>query len=185
MKIDLTDKSGKTKSVACEIVFSKRKTVSLQVVSSNQIKVRAPYRCPEKYIFDFVKSKSNWIFKHQHKIEQAPPPPPALTREEFEYANNETYRRIENFFETYDGIMPKKVTLRHQKTRWGSCSSNGNVSMNINCGLLPQELFEYVMIHELAHLYEMNHSPAFWSKVEERLPNYKELRKELKKYQLR
>ena len=61
----------------------------------------------------------------------------------------------------------KKMRIGDQKTRWGSCSPNGTVSLNWRILLLPRELGDYLIFHELAHLLEMNHSPKFWSKLEE------------------
>lgn len=184
IKINLENKSRQTIQLECEIIYSHRKTVALQVVAMNKIKIRASQKCSKEYILNFVQSKSSWIFKHLNKIKDIVSPV-YLNDAEISWGKQETLKRVELFLATYPGLQPKQVTIRHQKTCWGSCSSKGNISLNLNCGLIPQELFEYVMIHELAHLYEMNHSSAFWSIVEAYLPNYKQLRKELKKYPLR
>lgn len=80
------------------------------------------------------------------------------------------------------GVTYEKITIREQKTRWGSCSSTGSLNFNWKLMLLPQELLDYVVVHELAHRKVMNHSPAFWAVVEAELPNYRELRAKLKEY---
>jgi predicted metal-dependent hydrolase len=80
------------------------------------------------------------------------------------------------------GFKPAKVSCRNQKTRWGSCSPTGNISLNIALVLLPPPLIDYVILHELTHLKEMNHSPAFWQRLSETCPNYKKLRRDLKNY---
>ncbi|ASJ14727.1 M48 family metallopeptidase [Thermococcus radiotolerans] len=80
------------------------------------------------------------------------------------------------------GVEPGKVYIRHQKSRWGSCSPKGNLNFNVRLIALPPELREYVVIHELAHLKHMNHSKAFWELVGEFYPDYKNARKELKKW---
>lgn len=82
------------------------------------------------------------------------------------------------------GIAYGRISMRNQRTRWGSCSSDGN--LNFNCRLLymPLELVDYVVIHELAHRRHMNHSADFWNEVEKYLPDYKERRERLKQYRV-
>jgi predicted metal-dependent hydrolase len=77
-----------------------------------------------------------------------------------------------------------RITIRNQKTRWGSCSSRGNLNFNYRVVFLPHSLAKYLVVHELCHLIELNHSKAYWKLVEEILPNHKELRKELKKVKI-
>jgi predicted metal-dependent hydrolase len=79
------------------------------------------------------------------------------------------------------GYKINKVTVRNQKTRWGSCSARGNLSFNFNLVQYRKDIIDYVILHELCHLKEMNHSPKFWKLVEKICPDYKALRKELKK----
>ncbi|NJE04998.1 M48 family peptidase [Thermococcus sp. M36] len=80
------------------------------------------------------------------------------------------------------GVNPGKVYIRHQKSRWGSCSPRGNLNFNVRLVAIPPELRNYVVIHELAHLKHMNHSKAFWELVERFYPDYKTARKELKRW---
>ena len=74
--------------------------------------------------------------------------------------------------------------MRNQKTRWGSCSSNGNLNFNNRLLFVRKELVDYVVVHELAHRKEMNHSNAFWNVVEKYMPDYKERRKKLREYHI-
>ena len=78
------------------------------------------------------------------------------------------------------GVDYQKVTVRLQKTRWGSCSTAKNISLNARLLLLPMPIVRYVLVHELAHLKHMNHSPLFWHYVSEFEPNYNHLRRELR-----
>jgi predicted metal-dependent hydrolase len=78
----------------------------------------------------------------------------------------------------------KQVRIRNQKTRWGSCSAGGNISLNYKLMKYRKEIIDYVIIHELCHLKEMNHSKRFWKLVEEIVPDYKNIKKELRAYSI-
>ena len=78
------------------------------------------------------------------------------------------------------GISYGRITIREQKTRWGSCSGKGNLNFNWKLTLMPMEILDYVVVHELAHRKEMNHSRKFWKIVEQVLPDYQERRKRLR-----
>jgi predicted metal-dependent hydrolase len=79
------------------------------------------------------------------------------------------------------GYKINRIIIRNQKTRWGSCSKNGNMNFNYKIVLLPEKLAEYIIVHEICHLGEFNHSANFWNLVAQTVPDYKEKRKELHK----
>ena len=81
----------------------------------------------------------------------------------------------------YYGFKYKKISIRNQRTRWGSCSKAGNLNFNYRLFFLSNEEMDYVIAHELCHLKEFNHSPKFWKLVEEFCPNYKAIRRKIKK----
>lgn len=87
-----------------------------------------------------------------------------------------------NYWSTIYGIPFGRVSIRKQKSRWGSCSSIGNLNFNYRLGFLPFELMDYIVVHELCHIKEYNHSKAFWNLVAEAYPNYIQLRKALETY---
>ena len=78
------------------------------------------------------------------------------------------------------GLQYQRLSIREQKTRWGSCSSKKNINLNWRIILAPEKVLDYLMVHELAHLKQMNHSPAFWNLVESHIPDYRTWRKWLK-----
>lgn len=77
-----------------------------------------------------------------------------------------------------------KVTIKNQRTRWGSCSKKGNLNFNYKIALLPKKLSDYIIVHELCHLKELNHSQKFWNLVAKTIPDYKKIKKQFKKINL-
>ena len=92
-------------------------------------------------------------------------------------------RRLQEIAATHNFYV-NRITVRNQATKWGSCSSKKNINLNYKLVKLPGRLIDYIIIHELCHLKEMNHSQKYWREVEKILPNYKSLEKELKYYRL-
>ena len=170
------------------VIRSNRKTVAIQVNSDLSVTVRAPYSASEKDIEEILKKKEAWISKHIEKIKKTKErleaePTEKLTREKVIALAEEALKvipeRVE-YFARVIGVTYGKITIRNQKTRWGSCSSKGNLNFNCLLMLAPPEVLDYVVVHELCHRKQMNHSKAFWSEVEKVLPDYKEARKWLK-----
>lgn len=89
------------------------------------------------------------------------------------------------YFNQYYNFEYKRIFIKNQQTRWGSCSSKGNLNFNYRIVILPEELQDYLIVHELCHLKEMNHGPNFWKLVEEQIPNYKVLNNQLRTYSLK
>ena len=170
------------------VIRSNRKTVAIQVNSDLSVTVRAPRSVSEKDIEEILKKKEAWISKHIEKIKETKErfeaePTEKLTREKVIVLADEALKvipeRVE-YFAKVIGVTYGKITVRNQKTRWGSCSSKGNLNFNCLLMLAPPEVLDYVVVHELCHRKQMNHSKAFWLEVEKVLPNYKEVRKWLK-----
>lgn len=170
------------------VIRSNRKTVAIQVNSNLGVTVRAPRSALEKDIEEILKKKKAWISKHIEKIKETKErfeaePTEKLTREKVIALAEEALKvipeRVE-YFAKVIGVTYGKITVRNQKTRWGSCSSKGNLNFNCLLMLAPPEVLDYVVVHELCHRKQMNHSKAFWLEVEKVLPNYKEVRKWLK-----
>jgi predicted metal-dependent hydrolase len=167
----------------------RRKTLSLMVTNDGIVLIKAPLRTPEKYILDFVNLKKAWINK---KIEQSHTSKESLQGLDLENLDIVNQKKIAKaqvsqkiqFWSGQMNLKYQKVRLSSAKTRWGSCTSTNDISINWRLSLLPLELMDYVIVHELAHIREKNHSSKFWAIVESYWPNYKSDRKLLKSYGL-
>lgn len=98
---------------------------------------------------------------------------------------NAARKQIENrvaFYHKYTGGSYTSITIRDQKTRWGSCSSTGTLSFNYRLIFAPPKVLDYVVVHELCHLTHMNHAPAFWNMVGSVMPDYKKQKQWLKEH---
>lgn len=173
------------------IIRTRRKTIGLEISPDLQITVRAPYHLSDVRIREFVESKQTWILKHlaimQDRQAHDPIPAGVISDKELRHMTEEARIIIPErvkYFAKIIGVTYGRITIRHQKTRWGSCSSSGN--LNFNCMLMATspELIDYVVVHELCHRKQMNHSPLFWKEVEEIIPDYRDLRSRLREYRL-
>ena len=171
-----------------ELIRSDRKSISLEVRPDGSVRVRAPRRMAKRDIDQFVADHADWIRKKQELVRQRQGEAPAaekLSMEEIRSLGNEALQVIPERVKYYAGIMGvtyHNITIRNQTTRWGSCSSKGNLNFNCLLMLMPREILDYVVVHELAHRKEMNHSPAFWDIVESVMPDYRERRDWLKEH---
>lgn len=170
------------------VIKSRRKTIAIQVNSDLSVTVRAPYGVTEKYIEEFLNKNEVWISKQMNEIKAK------KKSAESKNAENVTLDKIKiladqalkiiptrvEYFARIIGITYGNITIRNQKTRWGSCSSKGDLNFNCLLMLAPSEVLDYVVVHELCHRKQMNHSKAFWAEVEKVFPDYKESIKWLK-----
>ena len=172
--------------ISYQIIRSQRKTMSLEIKPDGQIIVRAPLRLSQVRIRRCVEQKQEWILKNLEKIQKREvqrETVPGLSKEERTRLQQEVCRKIPErtaYFAEKIGVSYGRITLRQQKTRWGSCSANGNLNFNWLLILAPPEVLDYVVVHELCHRRQMNHSQAFWNEVSAVLPGYKEQKKWLK-----
>lgn len=167
-----------------ELIRSNRKTIALQIKGDGRIIVRAPLRMADRDIQRFVASKADWIEKHLVIIQQRQQPSgAAFTMEQLhqlaDAAKQDIPRRVARFAALV-GVTYGRITIRAQKSRWGSCSGKGNLNFNCLLMLCPEDVRDYVVVHELCHRKELNHSPRFWAEVEKVLPRYRVQRKWLK-----
>lgn len=173
------------------VIRSDRRSFAIEIGMDKKIKVRVPRRASKAQIEEMLKAKHDWILKTLDKIEQrntaeareyAEAKP--LSSEEIKKLKKEARNHLASLTEYWAekiGVSYGRISIRGQKTRWGSCSSKGNLNYNYLLMLCPDEVAEYVVIHELCHRIHMNHSRDFWNKIEEFCPRYKIAKKWLKR----
>ena len=168
-----------------KIIRSGRKTTAIQITADGQVVVRCPYRVTDRQAARFVESKRDWLEQHL-AARRARPQLPPLTREELKTLGQQALRDIPprvEYFARQMGVSFGRITIRCQRTRWGSCSGKGNLNFNCLLMLVPEEVRDYVVVHELCHRKQLDHSPAFWAEVERVMPDWRAHRKWLKEHQ--
>lgn len=174
--------------VPVELVRSRRKTIALQVKAPGRVIVRAPVRTTRAQAEQFVREHAAWVRRQLDALARmALETPTAEPFSDDELADLRKRARIViparvAHFAPAVGVSYGRVALRIQKTRWGSCSAKGNLNFNCLLVLAPPEVLDYVVVHELCHRIEMNHSPRFWAEVERVLPGYRDQRRWLKQH---
>ena len=166
--------------VTYTILRSSRRTIAIQV-KDGKVLVRAPYRLGKDIIAKFVSEKQGWIQKQLNK--QAENTLPPFTKEALQELSREAARVLPArtaLLAKQMGVTYNRVTIRFQKTRWGSCSTKGNLNFNGLLMLAPKAVQDYVILHELCHRKEMNHGSIFWALVEQHMPDYRQCKAWLK-----
>lgn len=181
-----------------ELIRSRRRTIAIEIDLNGTIRVRAPYNVGNMRIRQFVEDKSGWIGKTLDKVEErkrkagaglgddgviSSDDLPPLTEADIRTLTEEAKAVIPAkvaYWAKMAGVTYGRITIRHQRSRWGSCSTKGN--LNFNCLLMqaPVEILDYVIIHELCHRRHMNHSREFWDEVAGLCPEYKARRRWLR-----
>lgn len=175
--------------IEVEIVRSKRRSMALQIRTDGSVLARVPMRVSDRTIRRFVTSHARWIeenrsqmFARRQYLAENPydiPEWESLTASDKKIAKQKIIERVDYYADCM-GIDYGSISMRNQKSRWGSCSSKGNLNFNCLLMLTPPEVLDYVVVHELCHRKEMNHSARFWAEVEHVLPDYEIQRKWLR-----
>ncbi len=172
-----------------KIIKSCRKTIAIEIKTDMQVLVRVPNRMKSSEIQRFIEEKTPWIEEHlkimAKRLEEKAQKEPVqkFTNEQISEMAKKALEDIPKrcaFYAEKIGVKYNRITIRNQVSRWGSCSGKGNLNFNCLLMLCPEEIRDYVVIHELCHLIELNHSPKFWDKVSLFCPDYKIHRKWLK-----
>jgi predicted metal-dependent hydrolase len=159
--------------------------VIIYVRSSNDVRVAVPRGMKLQRALEFTLSKQAWVQKHQARLQQAeaarqetgnetPPIDTAAARRKLKIRLGTLAKR--------HGFTYQRVYIRRQRTRWGSCSAQNNISLNIRLVTLPEPLMDYVILHELTHTRVKNHSAAFWQELDKYVANAKAVAAQLRAY---
>lgn len=169
-----------------ELIRSKRKTLAVQVKPDGSVVVRAPMRFPQREIERFLFEKRDWIEMQRARMlrrQESIVSVSALTDEQLRTLKKRAlpaFTERTAYYAPLVGVTYGRITIRSQKSRWGSCSAQGNLNFNCLLLLAPPEVLDYVVVHELCHRKHMNHSTGFWAEVERVMPDYRQWKKWLR-----
>lgn len=177
--------------IRLEILRSARKSIGLEVKSSTEAVMRIPARLSDAMLQGYIEKYTDWIFEKteqtrlgQQRMKSIGAPSAAeLSQAEIGRIREKIASRVYHYCRIMD-VSVGRITIRNQKTRWGSCSGKGNVNFNYLLYYLPEDLLDYVVVHELAHRRYMDHSANFWAEVEKYCPAYRQCRARLKEYRI-
>ncbi len=173
----------------CHVLRSLRaRRLRITVGRTGEVKITVPLFSSLGAVTRFVEEHRSWILKKQTQFLKNPVAtgnPLLHRRSRAEYMRTKEQvralvkERVE-FYNCFYGFPVGSIAIRAQKSRWGSCSKKGNLNFNYKIIHLPQELRDYIVVHELCHIKEFNHSPRFWTLVAKQMPGYREMRKKLR-----
>lgn len=166
-----------------DIIKSDRRSVSLEIRPDGKITLRVPKSMTYREIEKFIEEKSPWIEKSLAKCHCDNSEVVPFTDDEIKEMADKALKIIPPKVEYYAGLIGVtygRITIRNPKTRWGSCSSKGNLNFSCLLVLMPEKVMDSVIIHELCHRKEMNHSDRFYSEILKIMPDYFDCDKWLK-----
>lgn len=168
------------------VVRSKRRTISIEITEDAKLLVRAPMRLSLRDIERFVEDNSDWVENHtakvserNRKVDNIDP----ISENELAVLYTLAEARIPErvaYYADILGVTYGKISVRKQKTMWASCTAKGDLSFNCLLMKAPAHVRDYVIVHELCHRLEMNHSKRFWQHVASVIPDYSKCRKWLR-----
>jgi len=167
---------------------SKRaKHINISVRPYKGVRVAIPDGLSFKKAEEFVHSRTDWIKKHLDRMKRLEREHEAKSGTALDIDRVKAKRKLSrrlNYLSVKYGFTYNRVFIRNQRTRWGSCSHNDNISLNVKLVRLPDELIDYVILHELVHTRFKNHSNQFWDELDKILVNGKGFDARLKRYTL-
>ncbi len=166
---------------------TRTRRITLSVTAKGIVRVTAPVLVPRAMIERFVQAKKTWIDDAREKMKMHRKS--SFDGRGYSYHANKARakkvisERVKYFAEQY-GFEYARISIKNTSSRWGSCSTQGNLNFTYKLLFLPDHLRDYIVVHELCHLRQHNHSKKFWAAVASILPEYQEHVRELKKYRL-
>ena len=165
------------------VVRTRRRTVQITVELTGEVIVRAPARLSDRAIAAFVAEKADWIIRAQAAQQERMSHTHVLTPDEtaaLRQAARETLPALTAQWAQRMGVSPTGVRITSAAHRWGSCSNRNSLCFSLRVMLLPAPLREYIVVHELAHIRQKNHSPAFYAEAARYLPDFMERKQQLR-----
>ncbi len=163
------------------------RNIRISIKPGGEVVVSAPKRVSVAMVERFIQQKQDWIDDAVSRARKHVPSPLRIRTSDKDFqlyklqALHLAIERIKHFNAMYN-FSVKHIYIKNQKTRWGSCSKVGNINLSYKIVLLPPHLADYIIVHELCHIGQFNHSQKFWDLVEKTVPEYRMFREELKKY---
>lgn len=162
------------------------RNMRITIHQNGKMTVTIPRKMDESVVEPFLVKKATWILEKTDYFKTFGSPRLSKKEEEKRFFTHThqalMYARERiGYFNVFYLFRVHSITIRNQRTRWGSCSKKGNLSFNYKIVFLPPRLADYIIVHELCHLAELNHSQKFWRLIEKTIPDYLAIRKELKK----
>jgi predicted metal-dependent hydrolase len=159
--------------------------LKLAVYCDGSVVATIPRWIDAPFIERIIIEKAKWILEKIEKFKKSGNRKILLGGNTKEYkAKKEEARKLViekvDYFNQFYKFNFNRIAIRNQRTRWGSCSKNGNLNFNYRIIHLPEKLVNYLVVHELCHLKEFNHSPRFWDLVGQAIPDYKKLKREIR-----
>lgn len=165
---------------------TRAKNLRITVRPDQTVTVTVPYRVSMEKAEAFVREKEHWIQSVLHMFRSRPKPAydlPKASHSDYK-EHKETARQIAEeklaYFNAFYRASWNRISIKNTSSRWGSCSQLRNINFSYRLAFLPPHLQDYLIVHELCHLFHMNHSVKFWKLVEKTIPNYATCRRELK-----
>ncbi|MFH1362083.1 MAG: M48 family metallopeptidase [bacterium] len=163
-----------------QLIRSRRRSISLEVKDDASVVIRAPKFVPQNFLDDLLVKKSAWIEKSRTQALRRQQIRSQIDVKACQLKARELIPERVAYYSALYRIKYSRIKINSAKKRWGSCSAKGNLNFSWRLAMVPLEVIDYVVVHELAHIVHRNHSKRFWALVAKLYPNYKACRKWLR-----